>query len=96
MQFNLKSFTPHLLAAGIFLATAVFYFAPQFSGKAVYQGDVIAYRGMVQELKQFEKETGEESLWTNSMFGGMPSYQISTVNSGNYLKNFIQPSRFFP
>ena len=95
MQFDVKSVFPHLAACAIFLLAAILYFSPQFSGKAIPQSDIISYRGMSQELNKFKAETGEESLWTNSMFGGMPSYQIKTVNSGNFLNKLLAPSYLF-
>lgn len=95
MRFNLSSFLPHFAAIGIFLVVAIFYFSPQFSGKVVTQGDIVSYRAMSQELREYKEATGEEALWTNSMFGGMPSYQINTVSSGNYIKKLEKAVRMF-
>jgi len=95
MQLQIKSFLPHLAALAIFITAAVFYFSPQFSGKIVSQGDIIGYRGMSEELRQFKAATGEESLWTNAMFVGMPSYQINTVSSGNYVKKLENVARLY-
>jgi len=41
---------------------------------------------MSEEIRDYRDSTGEEALWTNSMFGGMPSYLISTYFPGNYIK----------
>lgn len=95
MRFNLSTFLPHLAALGIFIAASVFYFAPQFSGKIIEQGDVMSYRGMSQELRAYKEATGKEALWTNAMFGGMPAYQINTISSGNYVKKLEQVARMF-
>jgi hypothetical protein len=46
-------------------------------GKQLKQHDISTWKGMTQEASQFKKETGETTLWTNSMFGGMPTYLIS-------------------
>lgn len=81
-----KSILPHLIAFLVFLVLCSAYFWPQVEGKVVQQGDVIQYMGMSQEVREFQKETGEQSLWTNAMFGGMPTYQINTVSAGNNLK----------
>jgi hypothetical protein len=95
MRFNLSSFVPHLAALGIFIVVSIFYFTPQFSGKVIEQGDVMGYRGMSQELRAYKDATGEEALWTNAMFGGMPAYQINTVSSGNYVKNLERVVRMY-
>jgi len=84
---------PHLVAILVFLAACAAYFAPQLQGKVPEQGDIIQYRGMAQEVKAYEKETGEKSLWTNAMFGGMPTYQINTVSEGNSLKALDKASQ---
>lgn len=81
-----RQILPHLTAIGIFLVVAAMYFSPQLQGKVAEQSDVIQYKGMAQEVKAYYEETGERSLWTNSMFGGMPTYQINTVSAGNVLR----------
>ena len=82
----IKKLLPHLIAFGVFLLLSCLYFWPQIEGKVVQQGDIIQYMGMSQEVREYEKKTGEKSLWTNAMFGGMPTYQINTVSAGNNLK----------
>ena len=77
---------PHFVAIVIFLAACAAYFSPQLQGKVPQQSDMIQYRGMAQEAKNFYEKTGERTLWTNSMFGGMPTYQINTVSAGNNLR----------
>lgn len=49
------------------------------------QHDIEQFQGMARETKVFREKFGEEPLWTNSMFGGMPTYQISTEYSGNWM-----------
>ena len=46
-------------------------------GKRLSPGDIQKYKGMSKELRDFHEKTGEKTLWTNSMFGGMPTYLIS-------------------
>ncbi|TXB69553.1 glycosyltransferase family protein [Phaeodactylibacter luteus] len=82
----MKQVIPHLAAIGIFLAASAAFFYPQLEGKVVPQGDIIQYRGMSQEIREYKAATGETALWTNAMFGGMPTYQINTVSEGNSLK----------
>ena len=81
----LKSIIPHLVAFGVMLAIAVIYFSPLLSGKILVQSDIIQSKGSAKEVNDFRDKTGEEALWTNSMFGGMPAYQISMRPEGNYL-----------
>ena len=85
---NIKKFLPHLVAIGAFLAISLFYFSPLIDGKKqIQQGDIKNYKGMSQEIVDFRKDhNGEEPLWTNSMFGGMPAYQISVQYHANLMK----------
>lgn len=82
----LKSFWPHVVAVASFLAISYAYFYPQLSGQVLNQHDNQMYIGMSKEVNDFRAKTGEEALWTNSMFGGMPAYLISTVYKTNLIK----------
>lgn len=87
-KINIKSAVPHIIAMAAFLLVTFIYFQPLFQGKKVYQGDIVNYIGMSQEINDFRSETGEEALWTNRMFGGMPAYQISHQTPSN-LTRFV-------
>lgn len=76
----------HLSILIAFLAIAAIYFSPQLSGKVLPQGDIVQYKGMSNEVERFKERTSETSLWTNAMFGGMPTYQINTIDAGNQLR----------
>jgi hypothetical protein len=82
---------PHLIALGIFMLVCVAYFSPQLDGKIINQEDITAGVGMTKEVMDYEKETGKVSLWTNSMFGGMPTYQISSPQRSNLIQRFVEP-----
>lgn len=82
---NLRSATPHVLSIIIILLINFLYFAPQFSGKVVQQGDIVQVRKMAKEINDFNASNEEPTLWTNSMFGGMPAYHINTPTNGNKL-----------
>ncbi len=84
---NIKKILPYLVAIAIFAIINIVQFSPIFSGKALEQGDIVRYRGMSQEVVDFRNTEHKEALWTNSMFGGMPAYQVSTVYPGNWLGN---------
>jgi len=78
-----KSF-PYLAAIVIFLAIAFFYCSPVFEGKVVHQTDVTQAVGMQKEMQDYHEKTGSYTLWTNSMFGGMPTYQVGKAGVPDY------------
>lgn len=62
----------------LFIAIALAYFYPAtLEGRVLFQGDVAGASGTAQDVRNWEDQTGEHSYWTNSLFGGMPMYQIS-------------------
>ncbi|MFM7727738.1 MAG: hypothetical protein ACKO7B_13615, partial [Flavobacteriales bacterium] len=65
------------------MTVTFFVFQPLFQGKELKQTDIDNWKGMSKELTDFKEKTGEQTLWTNSMFGGMPAYQISAVYPAN-------------
>lgn len=73
----LKKAVPHLIALGIFLVVTIVYFQPAFQGKVVNQHDIIGWKGMAQQSAEFKEKHGHFPLWTNSLFGGMPAYNIA-------------------
>ena len=62
------------------------YFYPAFQGQSLRQTDVVNFRGMAQETIEFRRLYGQEPLWTNAMFSGMPAYQISVKFPNNIVK----------
>jgi hypothetical protein len=90
-NFFLKNW-PHFAVLAAFIVIMYAYFAPEFDGYRLKQHDVEQYIGMAQETKAFREKANEEPLWTNSMFGGMPTIQISTLYDGNF---FQQSSLWF-
>jgi len=87
-NFDFKKFIPYAVAIVVFVAIALIYFSPLLDGKQLYQSDIVHYKGSAQEIKDFRNATGDEALWTNSMFGGMPAYQISMVYKNNVANVF--------
>ncbi len=79
---------PHGLVILFFLVCTLAYLSPLMSGKELKQSDTTQYKGMAKEANDYRDNTGEEALWTNSMFGGMPTYQISARNPKNVTKWF--------
>jgi hypothetical protein len=74
---------PHAIAVALFLIVTVFFFKPLFfDNKTLQQHDIQQFSGSAKEIIDYRNETGEEALWTNRMFSGMPAYLIS-VQWGN-------------
>ncbi|MGM0532841.1 MAG: YfhO family protein, partial [Bacteroidota bacterium] len=82
---RIKKSIPHIIAIVLFLSISYAYFTPLLEGKSIKQSDRTAHIGISQELKDYRKETGEEALWTNRLFGGMPGYFISTNFPNNHI-----------
>ncbi|BDC99584.1 YfhO family protein [Persicobacter psychrovividus] len=76
---NWNKLWPHLLSVGAFLIITLIYFGPTLSGKELLQSDVIQFKGAAHESELYSKN-GEEILWTNSSFGGMPNFMSSEQN----------------
>jgi Bacterial membrane protein YfhO len=64
------------IAIALFIGICVAYFSPILEGKKISQSDVELINGVQQEATKYYNETGNYTLWTNSMFGGMPTYQV--------------------
>lgn len=87
-KFDYKTLYPYVTAVLVFLVITLIYFSPLIDGKQIQQSDIMQFTGMSKEIVDFREETNTEPLWTNSMFGGMPAYQISVVYKGNLLGYF--------
>lgn len=87
--FKNKQFLGILFAIIAFAAITLIYFTPILEGKRIKQHDIEMYKGMAQEINDFRDETGEQSLWTNSMFGGMPAWNIGVQQNSN-LMTYVQ------
>jgi Bacterial membrane protein YfhO len=96
MSSFLKRFLPHILIIIGFVALSLAYFSPILQGKKIFQSDIMHYIGMAQQQKEFAKVTGEETYWTNSAFGGMPTYQLGAKYPHNYIKKLDLTLRFLP
>ncbi len=102
-SFNFRKYVPHLIILAAFFVIALLYAYPALSGKELAQGDNISWKGMSREASLEFERTGEPVLWTNSMFGGMPTYTFfigKTANYIGYIEVFIQkvmpkPAYFF-
>ena len=92
-DLDFKKALPYLAAVICFLLISVAYFPDVLEGKRIAQHDNLTFAGMSKEVADYREETGKEPLWTNSMFGGMPAYLVSTQYKGNiisYLRHAFQ------
>lgn len=85
-KFDIKKFLPYITAIILFIAIPYAYFPEVLQNKIVNQSDVSSWRGAANESLEYKEKTGEQTLWTNSMFGGMPTYMISTRYDANKVK----------
>ncbi|MBL7932107.1 MAG: hypothetical protein JNL60_09395, partial [Bacteroidia bacterium] len=85
MKLDFKKILPYAAAIAVFAILTLVYFKPLLSGKVLPQHDIAMHKGMSKEIMDFREKYNSEPLWTNSMFGGMPSYQVSPKYPGNWL-----------
>ena len=77
---NILSIVAAIIA---FAVITLVYFSPILEGKRIKQHDIEMHLGMSQEITDFREATGEQTLWTNAPFGGMPAWNISVQPKGN-------------
>lgn len=82
----LKKYYIHIVVVLLMYLIVAAFFKPQIDGYYLKQHDIEQWVGASNETDKFREITGEEPLWTNSVFGGMPTTQISVVYPGNYFK----------
>lgn len=96
MPISIKKCFPHILILLGFVIISLAYFSPVLQGKSIFQSDIVHYIGMSKQQKDFKQATGEETYWTNSAFGGMPTYQLGAQYPNNYIKKLDLALRFLP
>lgn len=75
---TLKKILPDVIAVALFALLSFAYFFPaDIEGRILFQHDTAAGAGAGQEAIEYYEQTGERTRWTNSIFGGMPTYQIA-------------------
>jgi len=84
---------PHAVAIAVFLIVTIFFYNPVFfENKALNQSDIQQWEGSSKSMRDFREQTGQEPLWSESMFSGMPGYLVN-VEWGNkavgYLKSVL-------
>ncbi|HEY4207569.1 MAG TPA: YfhO family protein [Puia sp.] len=79
---------PHAIAVVVFLLVALIYCKPVFEGKVLYQEDLLQWKAMAQNSFAYKETHGHFPLWSNSMFCGMPGYQIALESPWTGLPSF--------
>ncbi len=96
MKLGFKAIFVHFFVLVFFVIAALLYFNPVLQGKVIQQSDIVQYTGMAKEQNTFRKVTGDEPYWTNSAFGGMPTFQLGAYYPHNYVKKIDNIIRFLP
>ena len=92
----MKKIIPHLIAVALFAIIAIAFFYPVLQGKAIWQSDIVQYTGMAKERNDYRLSDNKESYWTNSAFGGMPTYQLGANYPYDFIKQVDRTLRFLP
>jgi hypothetical protein len=98
MKKLMQSKTPigYILGAlGLFLAIALLYNYPVMQGKQLLQHDIVQYKGGAKELIDHREATGQETYWSDAMFGGMPTYQSGAQFRGDFIKQIDNSLNFY-
>lgn len=87
----MKKLLPDLIAILAFVLLSFAYFFPaDIENRILFQHDTAAGAGAGQEVKEYYEQTGERSRWTNSLFGGMPMYQIAPSYNSTKSLQWVQ------
>jgi hypothetical protein len=71
----------------LFVILAIVYANPVLNGKQLFQHDIVQYKGGAKELLDFRANNGKETYWSDSMFGGMPTYQMGAQFRGDLIRS---------
>ncbi|KLT68264.1 YfhO family protein [Flavobacterium sp. ABG] len=91
-----NKFYPHALVVLGFILVSLIYFYPVLQGKQIFQSDIAQYTGMAKEQNDFRATEHAEPYWTNSAFGGMPTYQLGANYPNDYVGKLDDALRFLP
>lgn len=86
-----KTWRPYIISVLFMLFLSVIYFSPDiFEGRVLFQGDTRQGIAIGEEGRAFKEATGETTRWTNSLFGGMPNFQISPSYGNNDIIRVVE------
>ncbi|RVT71377.1 hypothetical protein EOD40_17200 [Flavobacterium sufflavum] len=87
---------PHAIAILGFVLVSLIYFYPVLQRKQIFQSDIAQYTGMAKEQNDFRAAEHIEPYWTNSAFGGMPTYQLGAKYPNDFVGAVDDVLRFLP
>jgi hypothetical protein len=93
---QLQKLYPHAAVLLGFVLISLIYFYPVLQAKQIFQSDIVQYTGMAKEQNDFRKAEKIEPYWTNSAFGGMPTYQLGAKYPHDYVGMIDDALRFLP
>ncbi|WP_304200206.1 YfhO family protein [Flavobacterium alvei] len=93
---QLQKLYPHAIVLLGFVLISLIYFYPVLQGKQILQSDIAQYTGMAKEQNDFRASEHQEPYWTNSAFGGMPTYQLGAKYPHDYIGMIDDVLRFLP
>ncbi|MEN1785471.1 MAG: YfhO family protein [Bacteroidota bacterium] len=96
MKLSIRAILTNIAVLILFVLVAVAYCYPVIKDRAIFQSDIAQYKGMAKERDDYKRITGIESYWTNSAFGGMPTYQLGANYPHDYIKKLDKVVRFLP
>lgn len=80
----------------LFAVMAFIYASPVISGKQLFQHDIVQYKGGAKELLDYRAKNSRETYWSDSMFGGMPTYQMGARFNGDLINRVDDVFNLFP
>ncbi|WP_434978778.1 YfhO family protein [Daejeonia sp. YH14] len=80
----------------VFVIIAYLYANPVLTGKQLFQHDIVQYKGGAKELLDYRAQAGKETYWSDSMFGGMPTYQMGSQFRGDVITKIDKVLMAFP
>ena len=89
-QFDWKKLIPYGVAFVAFFAFALIYCAPLLQGKVMHAGDTLTWAGGAQEAREYNQTHDDTTWWTNSMFGGMPTFQLAGRMPSGVLRSELE------
>lgn len=84
-SFDFKKLLPHIYALVAFIVIAFMFSYPQMDGLELFQSDHVQWKAMAKEGMDWHEKTGENVMWSNSQFGGMPTYTYYIGETSNYI-----------
>ena len=85
----IKAIAPWIVGVVLFWVVSYHFYAPQFEGQSLTQGDIAQYAGMSEDIRSHRAASGEDPQWTGNMFSGMPAYLIDVEYPTQYVKRWV-------